>query len=199
MKNLEENTILNVINPVYLKDAVEFLKSQNLQVMIDPERLVVIIGLGKNPHIPDDTKEIFMTGKSKPNSSVLTVIADVSQLNFSLSNYMFYFEENACSQPLQNITNFGEFRTSILICKLAQICRGVEILPREDNTIPNFRQGKIVKNGRLYSASCNTLAYPHKGSVCVHCKSIRHHQRNTSGQISPPDSPDMTSPHDDLK
>ncbi|XP_057311978.1 uncharacterized protein LOC130649658 isoform X2 [Hydractinia symbiolongicarpus] len=164
---------------IFVKNAVSFVQSEGLPVLLHEDKLVIYMGIGDHYILPEDTRQLFETSKAKANSNVLVISCDVSKSDFLASNFSFCFETSPCQPPLQQITTMAEFRASIKLSRNAKLCKGIQIVPKADNTPPNFRHGKMIKNGRLFSSACNMLAYPHKGDVCVFCKNIRCNNRSS--------------------
>ena len=155
------------------------------------------MGVGDHYTLPEDTSYLFLQSKAPENSNILVISADISSTEFSLSNICFCFEGSQRIAPLQSITTIDEFRAAMKLSKNAKLCPGVEIIPKADNTVPNFRHAKVVRNGRLFSSVCNVLAYPNKGNVCVNCKSIRCNNRSSASNS--PSLPDVVEVTDSTK
>ena len=151
---------------IYVKDAVEFLNSKNFAVQLGAEKLVAFISLLNIGQIAENTQDIFNKGSAPEDSGIFVISADINSNDFTLMNFAFHFEQIACLPPLQRISNLNEFRASMILCKQATLCSGYE---GRDKTGSSSRSSR----GRKPSSSCNVVAYPHRGSCCIHCKNVR--------------------------
>lgn len=168
---------------LYVKDGVEFLRKEQFLVQLGKDKLVTFLGLGDKYTIPDDARDIFDTSKAPERSNVFVIVCDVNTDDYTLSNFVFHFEQTPCLPPLPNIRTIEEFRAAFKLCKQATICNGIDYRPGS----PQLRQGsKVVRDGRVYSMACNLVAYPHKGELCIHCKNLRGKYSSNTAAVPDP-------------
>ena len=175
------------VNFIYVKDAVEFLNLKSFAVQLGTDKLVAFVPIDmattssttRVAAIRPDTQEIFATGSAPYGSSIFVVSASINCEDFTLRNFAFYFEQLKCGPPIPRIANLNEFRAAMILCKQASICLG-------------------AKNQRTQHMG-SIVVYPHRGSFCVQCKSVRG-KGNIKCQPLPPVIPKMVeNPNDVLE
>jgi len=156
---------------IYVKTAVEFLNSKGFAVQLGTERLVTFITLGTNSNIPEDTQEIFTKGTAPEGSGIFVISAEINNSDFTLNNFCFHYEATSILPPIPKINMLNEFRAAMILSKQSNICLGMD----QSRINPKH----LSKSARKSLTSCNIVAYPHRGNLCVHCKMLRSKAHNT--------------------
>ena len=145
------------------------------------EKIVSYMGIGDSFMLPDDQELLFTESKARANSNILVISQQI--VDFTLSNFLFYFGDKPCSPPFKEINTIDEFRAMIKLCTMAKPCSGINLEEKSSEFSSLFVRNN--ESGMLFAQTCNLLVYPNEGNVCSQCSLCEYKTNDSSDHSSP--------------